>query len=103
MLAGFGMRTAIRSGFLAAKSILENTDYQELADEEFAKYMKAGVVNRYVWEHKHFDNYITLLKKINEKNHSVDSLKSMYNFNLLERIEYPAALDYVKEQYPEML
>ena len=103
LLAGFGMRTAIRSGYLAAKAILEKVDYEQLAEEEFSHYLQAGVVNRYIWEHTDFDSYITLMKKMNEAVRSTNSLRSMYNLNLVERIEYPIALHYIREQYPEFL
>jgi flavin-dependent dehydrogenase len=36
LLAGFGMRTAFKSGYLAARAIIEGTDYEELAKRELA-------------------------------------------------------------------
>lgn len=103
LLGMFGMRTAIRSGFLASKAILEKLDYEKLAKDEFKKHIEAGVVNRYVWEHHDFDNYLVAMKKINQRVHSTDWLKSIYNFNLIEHIEYPVALHWIKKQYPELL
>ena len=102
-LAGFGMRTAITSGYLAAKSIIENLDYEKLAEEKFSDYIKAGVVNRYIWEHTQIDNYFTVLNKLNGPIKGTDVLRSMYNLNLAGKIEYPIALQYIKKQYPEVL
>ncbi len=102
-LAGFGMRTAVTSGYLAAKSIIENLDYDKLANQEFSKYLKAGIVNRFTWEHAEVDNYNSVLEKLSKMKQSTDLLYSIYNFNLLEQFEYPLALSYIKKQYPEVL
>jgi len=48
-LAGFGMRYAIRSGVLAAQSILEGGDYTARWQAELGPWLKAGVVNRMVF------------------------------------------------------
>ena len=48
-LAGFGMRYAIRSGVLAAQSILEGRDYAALWQQELGPWLKAGIVNRFVF------------------------------------------------------
>lgn len=102
-LAGFGMRTAIASGYLAAKSIIENLNYAELANNRFKKYLKAGIVNRFTWEHAGVNNHLAALERLNKMNHSTDFLRSIYNFNLVEHFEYPIALEYIKKQYPEII
>jgi len=48
-LAGFGMRTAIRSGVLAAQSILDAGDYTARWQAELGPWLEAGVVNRLVF------------------------------------------------------
>ena len=48
-LAGFGMRYAIRSGVLAAQSILEGGDYTARWQAELGPWLNAGVVNRLVF------------------------------------------------------
>ena len=48
-LAGFGMRYALRSGLLAARSIIEGTDYTELWRRELLPLLRAGTVNRFVF------------------------------------------------------
>ena len=47
---GFGMMTAMRSGVLAANSILDGQDYAALASREFAGSRDAGLVNRAMWD-----------------------------------------------------
>ncbi len=49
MLAGFGIRYAIRSGVLAAQSILDDGDYTARWQAEIGPWLKAGVVNRLVF------------------------------------------------------
>jgi len=49
-LAGFGMLYAVESGFLAAKSIAENKDYDELWKEELLCKLKSSKVNRFLFE-----------------------------------------------------
>ncbi len=102
-LAGFGMRTAITSGYLAAKSIIEKLDYSKLINDKYENYLKAGIVNRFAWEHTGVNNYLAALERLNKMNHSTDSLRSNYNFNLVEHLEYPFAIEYIKKQYPEII
>ncbi len=45
-LWGFGMRYAIVSGVLAARSVLEGSDYDVLWQREFGDLQRAGIVNR---------------------------------------------------------
>ena len=101
-LAGFGMRTAITSGYLAARAIIENKDYEKLAKRKFSKYLKAGVVNRYVWEKIDIDNYLTAIETVKKVEDPFDFLRSIYNFGFIEKIEYPIAHQYMKKNYPNL-
>ena len=49
-LWGFGMRFAMRSGYLAAQSLLHNQDYEQLVRKELLPYHRAGLVNRFLWD-----------------------------------------------------
>ena len=49
-LAGFGMRYAIRSGVLAAQSILDGGNYTARWQAELGPWLRAGVVNRLIFE-----------------------------------------------------
>lgn len=48
-LAGFGMRYAIRSGLLAARSILDGADYTTLWRRELRPLLRTGIVNRFIF------------------------------------------------------
>jgi flavin-dependent dehydrogenase len=48
-LAGFGMRYALRSGLLAARSIIEGTNYTSLWHRELQPLLRAGTVNRFLF------------------------------------------------------
>ena len=48
-LAGFGMRYAIRSGILAAESLLSGESYSARWQTELAPGLKAGIVNRWIF------------------------------------------------------
>jgi flavin-dependent dehydrogenase len=99
-LWGFGMRFAITSGYLAAQSIISNEDYERIAKKHFRNRLKAGVVNRYLWEN-------ILCKKdylivINIAEFLKKNIYSMHNHNLLQRMIYPLALFSLKRRYPEL-
>jgi flavin-dependent dehydrogenase len=49
-LWGFGMRFAMRSGHLAAQSLLRAQDYEQLVRKELLPYHRAGLVNRFLWD-----------------------------------------------------
>jgi flavin-dependent dehydrogenase len=48
-LAGFGMRYALRSGLLAARSLVEGTEYARLWPHELMPLLRAGTVNRFLF------------------------------------------------------
>lgn len=48
-LAGFGLRYAMRSGRLAAESLLNGTDYTKAWRRQLLPGLRAGVVNRFVF------------------------------------------------------
>ena len=50
MLWGFGMRYAIVSGVLAARSLLEARNYDALWQREFGPAMRTGIVNRALYD-----------------------------------------------------
>lgn len=48
-LAGFGMRYALRSGALAAQSIIEGVDYTTLWRQELLPFLETGITNRFLF------------------------------------------------------
>ena len=97
---GFGMKMAMRSGYLAARSIIEGFDYAKAAKKSLEKYMKASIVNRYIFEkisrrgnYSLFMANTWLFKKL---------LYSSSNYSALQRLIYPLALSYMKAEYPNL-
>lgn len=99
---GFGMRNAMVSGYLAAKSIIEKKDYEILAKEYFKNKLKASVVNRYLWDNFSKGNYVYILNKIKKSKNILNLLKSYWNYNILQRIIFPFALAHCKKEYPKL-
>jgi flavin-dependent dehydrogenase len=85
-LWGFGMRSAIRSGCLAAQSIIHNHNYEKLARNEFSNKLKASLVNRFIWEKRIVNKYKVTEKIIEAPS---DKLYSFHNFNFMQKIIYP--------------
>jgi len=99
-LWGFGIKFAIKSGCLAAQSIIGNKDYEEIAKKYFVNRLKAGVVNRYLWENFLSEKDYSILIDIAE--FMKKNLYSMHKYNLLQRMIYPFALVDLKKKYPEL-
>jgi flavin-dependent dehydrogenase len=49
-LWGFGMRYAMASGFLAAQSLADGTDYDRLWKKEFRRMLETSMINRFLIE-----------------------------------------------------
>jgi flavin-dependent dehydrogenase len=62
-LWGFGMRYAIDSGVLAARSLLEGSNYDALWQREFGPSMRAGIVNRALYDAFGAHAYSWLLRR----------------------------------------
>lgn len=99
-LWGFGLRYAIESGYLAATSIIKGMDYNALAEKQFRSRLKAGIVNRYLWER--FGGRISS-ESVKHPQFFLKSLHSWHNFNLAQRVLYPKAKAYIKKKYPTAL
>ncbi|MFC1476556.1 NAD(P)/FAD-dependent oxidoreductase [Fibrobacterota bacterium] len=98
-VAGFGMRYAFQSGYLAAESIIHGFDYIAAAKKTFSRKLKACIVNRWLWEtvlHPH--NYSLLIDIINFTANRVD--QAPHQFNPVQWMLYPFAINYIKKQYP---
>ena len=91
LLWGFGMRSAITSGFLAAVSIIENSSYEAAAAKFFHHRLRASVVNRFFWERFGGGDYAWIMNRLGKAADPLGFLYSYYNFNMLQRIAYPLA------------
>lgn len=90
-LSGFGMRYAMISGFLAAKSITENKDYDELIRENISGRLKTSVSNRFLFESLGNKGYKRFLSKIKRSGDSAAFLRRHYNPSFPKRMVFPIA------------
>jgi len=105
LLWGFGIKNAVKSGYIAAKCILEGNnckDYYKSAEKYFKPKLNAGVVNRFFWEKFASNNYSFILNRIHNSQDPLKYLHSFHNFNLLQKLTYPMALFYMKHRYPNL-
>lgn len=105
LLWGFGTRNAIKSGFIASKSILDGNeykDYYKIAENYFRPKLNSGIVNRFIWEKFASNNYSFILNRIHNSNDPLKYLNSFHNFNFLQKLTYPLALSYMKYRYPNL-
>lgn len=96
-LFGFGMRYAFLSGYLAAQSIIQGTDYDALIKKELLDMMKSSLVNRYLYEKLSNKGYRILIKKWINSSDPIGFLKSWYNLNWYKRLIYPLSLRWHKQ------
>lgn len=102
ILWGFGIRNAVKSGYLAAKSILEDRNYYALVQNYFKPRLNAAIVNRFFWEKLASNNYSMILNRIHNSKDPLKYLRSFHNFNLIQKITYPLAHLYMKRRYPNL-
>lgn len=104
LLWGFGIRTAARSGYLAASAILRGADYPEFyrktAEATFGRWIKAGLVNRFLWEALRVGDYALLLQILHRG--GLRLLRSFYGYNALQRLLYPLASLAFRQRYPSL-
>lgn len=93
-LWGFGMRYAVTSGFLAAKSILANEDYERTVKRHFNRKLRASVTNRYLWEKFSENRYSSI---VSNGRIMRNLLYSMHNYNFIQRMIYPFAVLHMRK------
>ena len=89
-LAGFGMRYALRSGFLAARSILEGTDYERLWRRQLLPRLRAGAANRFLFNVVGERGWRIALSKLSQGDTGL-TLHRLYRPSPLTRILFPLA------------
>ena len=89
-LAGFGMRYALRSGLLAARSIIDGTDYPGLWQRDLRPLLRMGIVNRFIFNIVGEPGWQVALRQLNR----VDTrllLRRAYRPSMLRRLLFPIA------------
>jgi flavin-dependent dehydrogenase len=90
VLAGFGMRYAVRSGLLAARSIVEGVDYTRLWRRELLPLLRAGTVNRFLFSTVGERGRRLAIRKLHEGDAGL-TLRQFYGPSLLSRALFPIA------------
>ncbi len=99
-LWGFGMRYAITSGYLAAQSIINKWDYEKVIHKRFKNKLKAGIVNRFLWEKLNRNEYKGVIDHSEAlKNH----IYSLNNYNIIQRVISPLAVRHINKEYPHIV
>ena len=99
-LWGFGIRTAIRSGHLAARCLLEGRDYARAAAAMFDRPRKASVVNRFLFEAFRGGDYRLILAAL--RRNPLGRLRSFYGYNLAQRLLYAPARLAMRRRFPKL-
>ena len=96
-LWGFGIRHAVTSGILAARSLLEEADYAALWTAEFKEQLKVSIVNRALYNKLGNRGYRFFLKRISGKQDLRKSLYGQYHPGFVKTLLYPWASRSVKK------
>ncbi len=103
LMWGFGIRTAMQSGYLAANCIIHNRSYPQAAKEIFDSKLKATLTGRFVWELIRAKDYaIVVNQKVNSNTKRALDLSFLYNFSLLHKMIYPVAQLVMRRRYPHL-
>jgi len=85
-LFGFGMRYAMTSGYLAAKSIIEHIDYDSLWLSTFGQRLRTSKANRRFYEFFGETAYDFLVKKTGMNKDPRKLWREFYNASILRRL-----------------
>ena len=78
-LFGFGMRYAMTSGYLAAQSIIHDTNYDDLWKENLLPLLRTSLSNRLIYEYLGNRGYEFIAKRIATKTDLREVLRKQYN------------------------
>lgn len=96
-LWGFGMKHSMHSGYLAARSVIEGKDYDELWKREIRPYIRASLSSRLILYKFGNKRYDWMIKKMeNEDPHAF--LRRLYRPTLSKTLLYPFARLYFKSR-----
>ncbi len=89
-LWGFGLRYAMVSGYLAAMSIIESSDYVSLLKKELLPMQRISLVNRFIYECLGNRGYTFFINWL-AKGDTVTKVRSQYNPSRWKMLIYPFA------------
>jgi flavin-dependent dehydrogenase len=89
-LWGFGLRYAVMSGYLAARSIITGDDYDDLWKKHLGPMLETSMVNRFLLEKWGHAGYRYLTRKLSRGN-PCDYLRRHYNRSFCKGLLLPLA------------
>jgi flavin-dependent dehydrogenase len=84
-LWGFGMRYAMKSGYLAARSIIENISYDDLCKTYIKPKMEASLINRWMFARLGNKGYKIILNELVKKDDIIPVLQKRYNMSGIKK------------------
>ena len=100
-LWAFGLRAALRSGIIAARTLLTGAHYGTEADAQFGPFLRGGVVNRFLWELGRFGQYRAPMAALRWYG-AGRLMRDYYRYNRVQRFLYPIARGYVRVAHPHL-
>lgn len=95
-LWGFGIKYAMFSGYLAARSIIENKSYDELCKAYLYPKLQTSLANRWLFAHLYNKGYTYILNKMETMDDVIPTLRKHYNTSISKKIIYPIAQRWYK-------
>ncbi len=90
-LWGFGLRYAMLSGYLAAKSILTSGSYVQICDEQIRPMMETSLANRWLFAHLGNYGYDKVLNVVARSNDIIGALRKQYKPSLFKSLIFQVA------------
>ena len=88
---GFGMKFAIMSGYLAAKSIIDHTNYEKLLKKELYPKIKASLVNRWFYKILGQRSYKFIIKRMDNPSSFLATLHKISSYSWFHKLALPFA------------
>lgn len=98
-LWGFGIRLAMQSGALAARSLMQATDYHALAEARFGPTLRNGAINRWLWERAGGGDY-ALVRGLLRAAGAGRVLRTLHRDQWWHRLLAPIARRSLASRYP---
>ncbi|MBI4187048.1 MAG: NAD(P)-binding protein [Chloroflexi bacterium] len=96
---GFGIRYAVTSGFLSARSIVDGDDYPALVKEKIEPLLMASGVARFLWERAGWGHYRCLLALTKRVKEPVNILHRACNFSPVHGMLFPLVRFMLNRRY----
>ena len=104
-LFGFGIRSAMRSGMLAAECLAEDRDFRMEAKSIFLPFQKAGLVNRFLFERfgNFYSGYGIMANWVRKHKNPNQIMHKAYQFTAIHRILFPLVKYLIRNRYSGIL